>query len=266
IEGDSTYPGEVMVLRVNNCKEGETIRFESDIAFTPKFFDDKQGGKLALMPVSYYTGVGEHYINLYCGDRSVKWGIKVNDKKFQIQNLAVDSGTTSSTLDDQKANNEYEAAIAPLRQVADDTQHWNEFVWPISGRVTTEFGMIRYVNGRPTSSRHGAIDLAAPTGTRVNATANGRVLYAGFLQLTGNTVLIEHGFGLKSWYYHMDSLNVKTGDMVKASQKIGEVGSTGFSTGPHLHFGMSVNNVFVNPSTILESEILGFSARSIMRD
>ena len=75
------------------------------------------------------------------------------------------------------------------------------------------------------------------------------------LPISGNTVLIEHGYGLKSWYYHMDSLNVSQDEMVKQGQIIGEVGSTGFSTGPHLHFAMSVNRVFVNPWTAIEQGI-----------
>ena len=98
--------------------------------------------------------------------------------------------------------------------------------------------------------------MAAPTGTRVGAAGNGRVLFAGYLRLSGYTVLIEHGFGLKTYYYHMDSINTQTGDMVEQGQKIGEVGSTGFSTGPHLHFGMSVNNVYVNPLTAIFTDLL----------
>ena len=256
IRGDSTYPGEVMMLRITDYKNGEKITFASDINVTPTFFDDTMGNKIALMPVSYFTATGKHTITLTCGSDTAKWGISVQDKKFQIQNLTVDQSTVSSTIEDQNANAEYEKFIAPLRFVADAKQHWDGFTWPVTGPRSTEFGMIRYVNGAPTSSRHGAIDFAVPKGTSVKATANGRVLYAGFLQLTGNTVLIEHGYGLKSWYYHMDSLNVKTGAMVKMSEEIGKVGSTGFSTGAHLHFGMSVNNVFVNPDTIINTDLL----------
>jgi hypothetical protein len=256
IEGNNTYPGEVVVLRVNNYNDGEKITFKSGIDFTPNFFDDGDGGKIALLPVSYFTAVGQQSITLSCGGRSASWTVSVRDKKFQIQNLTVDSATTNATVNSAKANQEYVDAIAPLRPVADSKKYWDDFVWPVTGPVSTEFGMIRYVNGSPTSERHGAIDFAVPKGTTVKATAAGRVLYSGFLQLTGNTVLIEHGYGLKSWYYHMDSLNTKTGDMVQAGQKIGEVGSTGFSTGAHLHFGMSVNNVFINPTTVIDTDLI----------
>ena len=256
IKGGNTYPGEALVLQIANYQSGEKISFSSDINVIPNFFDDGAGGKIALMPVSYFIGTGAHTISLSCGDTAIKWSISVQDKKFQIQNLTVSESTASSTINDQNANAEYEKHIAPLRFVTDAQRHYDSFIWPVTGPRSTEFGMIRYVNGAPTSSRHGAIDFAVPKGTPVKATANGRVLYAGFLQLTGNTVLIEHGYGLKSWYYHMDSLGVETGDMVTMSQEIGKVGSTGFSTGAHLHFGMSINNVFVNPDTIIDTDLL----------
>jgi murein DD-endopeptidase MepM/ murein hydrolase activator NlpD len=86
------------------------------------------------------------------------------------------------------------------------------------------------------------------------------VLFAGNLQLTGGTIVIEHGYGLKSWYYHMNSIDVKAGDIVAQNQIIGTVGSTGFSTGPHLHFGMSVGSphsgqFFINPETLITTDL-----------
>ena len=89
----------------------------------------------------------------------------------------------------------------------------------------------------------------------IAAANNGKILFADFLQLTGNTVVIDHGFGLKSFYYHMDSLNVKEGDMVQTGDIVGTVGSTGYSTGPHLHYSLLVNNVFINPWTAFEHGI-----------
>ena len=135
-------------------------------------------------------------------------------------------------------------------------RYWeNPFLQPVSGEITTQFGCIRYTNDDPTPSRHGGIDIAAKTGTDVLAANNGRVLFAERIQLTGNTVVIEHGYGLKSFYYHMDSLSVSAGDAVKKGDKIGEVGTTGYSTGPHLHFALAVNNVFVNPWTAFDPGI-----------
>ena len=169
----------------------------------------------------------------------------------------MDTEITDSTVDNNDANAEFDKAIQPLKPVRDEQKYFEgKFILPATGKITTEFGAIRSVNGQLTTTRHSGIDIAAKRGTSVKASGAGRVLYAGKLQLTGNTVLIEHGFGLKTWYYHMDTLKVNTDEMVKQGDVIGTVGSTGFSTGPHLHFGMSVGGVFINPNTAIDTILM----------
>jgi murein DD-endopeptidase MepM/ murein hydrolase activator NlpD len=119
---------------------------------------------------------------------------------------------------------------------------------PVAGRLTTDFAEIRYVNNELSSSRHSGIDLAAPSGTKIQAPNNGKVtLAASGLLSTGNTIVIDHGLGLFTSYYHLKTMNVKVGEFVKKSDIIGTVGSTGFSTGAHLHYGVSIYNTLVNP-------------------
>lgn len=130
---------------------------------------------------------------------------------------------------------------------------WTEpFLVPVQGRLTTPYGYTRYVNG-VFNSIHRAIDLAAPQGTPIKATNGGVVVLAEELYLTGNSIYIDHGLNLFSQYAHMSKLHVKTGDQVAAGDIIGEVGSTGFSTGPHLHFTFWIGNTPTNPDRFLES-------------
>jgi murein DD-endopeptidase MepM/ murein hydrolase activator NlpD len=94
---------------------------------------------------------------------------------------------------------------------------------------------------------HNAIDIAAPRGTPVYAYTNGKVVTAGWGNMTGNYVVIDHGGGLRTKYLHLSSISVSAGQTVKVGQKIGGVGSTGYSTGNHLHFEVTKNGVAVNP-------------------
>lgn len=265
VTGAVTAPGEVVVLRAKNIPADGKVTVTTDISFEPSFFRQSNGDMVALLPVSYYTAPGEHYVQLKYGNVTKKFALDTKNKKFVEQYLTVPAETTQATINSQKANDEFEKYIAPIRYVSDNKQYWSgRFIWPLkqTGRRTTAFGAIRYTNGDTKNpSRHGAIDFAAAAGTPVYAPNAGRVLYAGYLQLTGNTVCIEHGYGLKTWYYHMNGLNVKTNDMVKQGQQIGIVGSTGFSTGAHLHYGMSVSNtvsgnVFINPETATITDLL----------
>jgi murein DD-endopeptidase MepM/ murein hydrolase activator NlpD len=113
-------------------------------------------------------------------------------------------------------------------------------VWPVLGPVTSPFG-VRW--GR----MHEGIDIAAPSGTAIRAAAAGTVIYAGWLGGYGNLVVIDHGNGLATAYGHQSSLAAGSGQAVAQGQVIGYVGSTGHSTGPHLHFEVRVNGVPVDP-------------------
>jgi murein DD-endopeptidase MepM/ murein hydrolase activator NlpD len=121
------------------------------------------------------------------------------------------------------------------------------FVVPAPGEVTAPFGEARSYNGGPVASWHGGVDLAAPAGGPVLAAAAGRVVLAQKLAVQGNAVVIDHGMGLTSSYFHMDVIQVKVGDAVKQGQAVGLVGNTGLSTGPHLHWEIRLGGVPVDP-------------------
>lgn len=256
ISASTLDPGEALVIYAVGLDEDEEITVNSPFKFEPEFFN-YEGRRVCIFPLSYNNKPGTYTMELSAKSAYAKYEITLSDKQFDIQELTVDKKITESTVDDDEANAEFERIITPLKAVRDEEKYFDgPFIMPATAKITTEFGAIRSVNGNETTTRHSGIDIAAKRGTTVKASGNGRVLYAGKLKLTGNTVLIEHGFGLKTWYYHMDSLKVKTDDMVKQGDPIGTVGSTGFSTGPHLHFGMSVNGVFINPNTAIDQALI----------
>lgn len=125
---------------------------------------------------------------------------------------------------------------------------WSEpFLMPISGVHTSGFGDARrYAQGGPVSFHYG-LDLAAPTGTPIHATNDGRVIIADHYPIKGGWVAIDHGAGVMSYYFHMSKINVQDGQLVSRGEVIGEVGSEGLSTGPHLHWEMRVHGEASNP-------------------
>jgi murein DD-endopeptidase MepM/ murein hydrolase activator NlpD len=133
-----------------------------------------------------------------------------------------------------------------------------EFILPVKDDyvLTTDYGEIRYVNDRITSSRHSGLDLAAPTGTEIYACNSGNVVLSEYLILTGNTIIVDHGLGVFTSYYHLDTLSSQEGDFVSKGDFVGTMGSTGFSTGPHLHWSISIYNTYVNTWQVLESDLL----------
>ena len=131
-----------------------------------------------------------------------------------------------------------------------------EFLPPLGDswyRETTSYGTFRtFSSGR--TEWHNATDMAVGGGTPIFATNSGKVLFADWLGLTGNTIIIDHGCGVMSWHYHLHKINVAEGDFIEKNTKIGLVGTTGLSTGNHLHFGITVGGVFVDPMGMIGTE------------
>ena len=123
-----------------------------------------------------------------------------------------------------------------------------KFIWPCpsSSRITSEFGG-RESPTEGASSNHQGIDIGASTGSSIVAAAGGSVVISTYSYSAGNYVMINHGGGVYTVYMHCSKLLVSVGDTVKQGQVIAKVGSTGYSTGPHLHFGVRINGSYVNP-------------------
>lgn len=158
-------------------------------------------------------------------------------------------------MSDALINKERDILYASFEDSLPEPQ-WNGlFIKPINSRVSSDFGKKRTVNGRPWG-QHGGIDLAGTTGTPIKAPAGGRVVLAQKLWIRGNTIVLDHGMGLFTMYNHLSRFQVKEGDLVQPGQTLGNVGSTGLASGPHLHFEARVNKISVNPWILLKKGLL----------
>lgn len=125
-----------------------------------------------------------------------------------------------------------------------------DFIRPVPGADTGRFGLRRVINGQ-FRSPHSGMDIAAATGTPIRATAGGRVLHTDDFFFSGNTVYVDHGSGVITMYGHLSKINVNIGDEIRQGDVIGEVGSSGRATGPHLHWSVYLNGTAVDPTLFL---------------
>ena len=124
------------------------------------------------------------------------------------------------------------------------------FLKPVAGRHSSVFGLRRFWNDQPRSP-HSGLDIAANTGTPVASPAPGIVAVTGDYFFNGNTVMVDHGGGLVTMYCHLDTIGVQEGQAVARGDVLGQVGATGRSTGPHLHWSVSLGGVRVDPERMM---------------
>jgi murein DD-endopeptidase MepM/ murein hydrolase activator NlpD len=204
---------------------------------------EKAAGKYEFTVVSQMQG-GER---VNCGVT-----IEVKEGHFATENLTVKKQFV-------EPNPEQEArAAAELKRLREIYERvtperlWDgPFRLPLEGEFKgSNFGKRRVLNGHP-GSPHGGVDFPAPTGTPVHASQKGRVVLAEELYFSGNTVLVDHGLGIYTFYCHFSEIDAKVGDEVVAGTVLGKVGATGRVTGPHLHWGLQVERARVNALEIV---------------
>jgi murein DD-endopeptidase MepM/ murein hydrolase activator NlpD len=201
-----------------------------------------------LIPTSPLDPPGRMVIRVIGTGETRNLAVGLKNRTFPIQRI-----TLSPNRRSLGTQHEFDR-VAAFRALVTPDRHWNGAMQrPNAGRVSTQYGVRRYYNGVFAQDYyHRGLDYAAPTGSPVASPAAGRIVLVGRVsdgfELHGNTIGVDHGQGVLSIMIHLSRIDVNEGDMVQPGQVIGAVGNTGASTGPHLHWGLYVNGVCVDPA------------------
>jgi murein DD-endopeptidase MepM/ murein hydrolase activator NlpD len=187
--------------------------------------------------------------------------LTIAGRDFASEEIPLNQGNTNlRTLPDPQKTAESEQLWAILSRTGTDIYAGGSFTAPVaSTRRTSFFGdrrVYRYINGSSDTSIHAGVDFGVPTGTLVTACAAGKVVLARPRIVTGNSVILEHLPGVYSIYYHLDQIRVSEGTLVSAGTILGESGSTGLSTGPHLHWEIRVSGENADPDAFIARPVL----------
>jgi murein DD-endopeptidase MepM/ murein hydrolase activator NlpD len=235
--------------------QGQTfrLRVKGDATVTVRFLNQRytlRGDRLLIaIPRLQAPGVYPIAFEAAGSSYTAQLTVRAVEKGRQALSLSTD---TAALLQPEKLAAEL-ARLINLCRAGPAEQLWSgSWRKPIqSDRITTTFGVRRSYNGGPYRGYHEGLDYGAPTGTPVFAPAPGVVGLAEALFVRGNAVVLQHGLGVCSGYWHLSRIAVRPGQQVKGGELIGYVGSTGLSTGPHLHFEVRVHGVPTDPAAWL---------------
>lgn len=229
--------------------EGKDFLFLKNTLFPHNFY--------LLLPVPYYQDLKEYPIIIsYLENKKKvveKIKIKIIDGNYKSEIIKVSkSKVTLSKKNKKRTQKEYKEAMKIYRTASPNLYWKSDFIYPLNTKITSDFGNKRVYNNS-IKSYHSGTDFRAPNGTPLQAVNDGIIKLAKNRFYSGNSVVIDHGHGVYSCYFHLSKINLKVGTKVKKGQIIGLSGSTGRVTGPHLHFSMRINGILVDPMHLIST-------------
>ena len=230
-------PGEIIAIKASYADVDEYLTTEID------------GSLYKLIPLPYEKQNDSIYIE--------EQKIFINPKDFGESRITIENNSmvNLSKEDSDRAFRESKKIQKALNTFSKILKPDLNFINPVEGVISSRYGKKRFINNQPRSP-HLSLDIAAAEGTKIISPSKGKVILVGDFFYAGNYIIIDHGFGLISSYSHLSSVQVSENQLIEKGQKIGEVGSTGRVTGPHLHWTVYLNKVRVNPESILKKNFL----------
>lgn len=235
-----------LVSRTENTEEDKIIeKIKEDVTVTYKYYEVALNNKIIesvdtskeaeeLVSEIKSNGIDEN-INLSIVEKYTNNSDEVKTNDLEVAKLDIEN-KVSETIKEIEEQEAEKNAIADINGIKLATI-------PVTGTISSRYG----VSSRIRKSNHTGLDIAATTGTPIKVMANGVVTNASYSGSYGKLIKVDHGNGVETWYAHTSKMYVKKGQEVKAGDIIAEVGSTGNSTGPHLHLEIRLNGEHINP-------------------
>jgi murein DD-endopeptidase MepM/ murein hydrolase activator NlpD len=249
--------GEVSLLSLSGPTSLKSILMEFQGVRFPIAISEQNGTYRGLFGIDMNTRPAAYEIKIIATDqgRALSYpplSFKVERVHFGIQELFLPSSMVDLDAKDLERVNKETRLVRNLFQTLRDERLWEgAFIRPVEGELSGSFGLRRVMNGKH-RGQHTGIDLQAKEGTLVLACNTGVVALVSQLFFSGKSIILDHGWGLFSMYFHLSETLVKEGDRVGKGNLLGRVGSTGRSTEPHLHWGIKINGARVDPLSLLE--------------
>ena len=250
LPGTSAVPGGVVVLELpGNPDQKPQVTYRD----RPVMVVHESERWKAVVGIPLSASPGQHSVSVRSeGADAHTIAFEVTSKDYPTQRLTITNKrqVNPNAEDLKRIGKERKRINAALAAFSQSAGIATDFVPPVAGPRSSSFGLRRFFNDQPRKP-HSGMDIAAAEGTPIIAPAAGTIVETGNFFFNGNTVFIDHGQGLITMYCHMSRIDVAPGDLVHKGGVIGQVGATGRVTGPHLHWGVTLNRTMVDPALFL---------------
>ena len=200
--------------------------------------------------VPYSAPLNLYEINVTNSTSSTNIKVNIKEKFFEEQHITLQKKYTELSEKDIQRIGKEKNILLPYRTKWSQRDPDIDFIYPVKGSLTGVFGTKRYYNGKK-GRYHNGIDIAAPINDSVVSPSSGEILLTGDFFYNGKFVYIDHGKGLLSIFIHLNKIDVKKGDFIKKGDVIGKIGTSGKSTGPHVHWSLFLNQNYIDPMIFL---------------
>jgi murein DD-endopeptidase MepM/ murein hydrolase activator NlpD len=246
----SVVPGGVLIADLAGTSAATpTVTFDGRRTLVVRHGESWQA--VIGLPLAAKPGPAHYTLHGPQGDVSV--GFSIEPKLYATQTLSVPPAQVNlSKRDLRRVQRETKEIGAILDRYTEAEPQSLRFAQPVAGIASSSFGSRRVFNGEARNP-HSGMDIAAPLQMPVSVPIGGTVAGVGNYFFNGNTVFVDHGRGLITMYCHLSRIDVKPGERIAAGLRLGLVGATGRVTGPHLHWGVSLNHAWVDPKLFLKT-------------
>lgn len=206
---------------------------------------------IAILPIDYYSSAGDRNLTWVSPGNTLTFPLTIESASYPTEVLSVDPSLVTPPSEALERIERERSQAKEIYEHFTPIRYWSQpFITPLDTNITSEYGSARTYNGS-LKSYHGGVDFRARTPLPVPAANDGIVVLVEDRYYSGGTIIIDHGEGIYSCYFHLSRYDVKVGDYVKQGQNIALTGATGRITGPHLHFGVMVHGVQSDPLDLI---------------
>lgn len=251
LEPKKAGPGDILTVTVKNAAGPVEGTFNGK----KLYFNEAKSSMKAVLAIDLFSEPGPYKLHIAAGGKNIVRTVTISPKKYPVQRLTLPEDMVVLSPENE-ARVERELKIMAALWPVDSLRRWNGgFIDPLPGReIGTPFGVRRFINKIP-KNPHSGVDVSADEGEPVLAPNDGVVALVDEQFFSGRSIVIDHGQGIYTMFFHLSQIGVVHGQAVMKGDVIGNVGSTGRSSGPHLHWGVRIQGARVDPLALLKTNL-----------